>query len=225
MMLKTYIACTDELENNMLFCSLYAGVSQYRRDKTDRMVFQKDKRLSLGAGALLDYALTCEGIADREITYVRNRKPCLRNSDIRFNLSHSGNMVFCAVSDTDVGCDVEQIKNIDMGIAARFFFREEYAAISACPDSERRNDMFFRYWTLKESFMKATGLGFELALDDFCVLIDRDGISVKQSVDNRQYYFKEYTAESGYKFAVCLADNPPGDCVPRRIGFAEMDNR
>ena len=221
-MLKTYIACTDELENSMLFFSLYAGMPQYRKEKIDRMVFPKDKRLSLGAGTLLDYALTLEGVSDREITYVQNQKPCLKNSNIRFNLSHSGNMVFCAVSDKDVGCDVEQITDIDMQIAARFFFHEEYEAISACPDSTSINDLFFRYWTLKESFMKVTGLGFKLNLDDFCIDLRSDGIDVKQSVDSRNYYFKEYTADTGYKFSVCTADAPPDDSEPNRVSFAKI---
>ena len=221
-MIKTYIACTDELENSMLFFSLYAGMPQYRKEKIDRMVFPKDKRLSLGAGVLLDYALTLEGVSDREIIYVQNQKPCLKNSNIRFNLSHSGNMVFCAVSDKDVGCDVEQITDIDMQIAARFFFHEEYAAISACPDSTSRNDLFFRYWTLKESFMKVTGLGFKLNLDDFCIDLRSDGIDVKQSVDSRNYYFKEYTADTGYKFSVCTADAPPDDSEPNRVSFANI---
>ena len=221
-MLKTYIACTDELENSMLFFSLYAGMPQYRKEKIDRTVFPKDKRLSLGAGTLLDYALTLEGVSDREIIYVQNQKPCLKNSNIRFNLSHSGNMVFCAVSDKDVGCDVEQITDIDMQIAARFFFHEEYEAISACPDSTSRNDLFFRYWTLKESFMKVTGLGFKLNLDDFCIDLRSDGIDVKQSVDSRNYYFKEYTADTGYKFSVCTADAPPDDSEPNRVSFAKI---
>ena len=221
-MLKTYIACTDELVNSMLFSSLYARMTQYRKDKINRMVFLKDKRLSLGAGALLDYALILEGVSDREIIYVQNQKPCIKNSNIRFNLSHSGNMVFCAVSDKDVGCDVEQITDIDMQIAARFFFHEEYAAISACPDSTSRNDLFFRYWTLKESFMKVTGLGFKLNLDDFCIDLRSDGIDVKQSVDSRNYYFKEYTADTGYKFSVCTADAPPDDSEPNRVSFAKI---
>lgn len=221
-MLKTYIACTDELVNSMLFSSLYARMTQYRKDKINRMVFLKDKRLSLGAGALLDYALILEGVSDREIIYVQNQKPCLKNSNIRFNLSHSGNMVFCAVSDKDVGCDVEQITDIDMQIAARFFFHEEYAAISACPDSTSRNDLFFRYWTLKESFMKVTGLGFKLNLDDFCIDLRSDGIDVKQSVDSRNYYFKEYTADTGYKFSVCTTDAPPDDSEPNRVSFAKI---
>ena len=221
-MLKTYSACTDELENSMLFFSLYAGMPQYRKDKINKMVFPKDKRLSLGAGALLDYALTLEGVSDREIIYVRNRKPCLKDSNIQFNLSHSGNMVFCAVSDKDVGCDVEQITNIDMQIAARFFFHEEYEAISACTDSASRNDLFFRYWTLKESFMKVTGLGFKLELDDFCIDLRSGGISVKQSVDDRNYYFREYEADPGYKFSVCTADYPPDDSEPNRVSFAGM---
>ena len=105
---------------------------------------------------------------------------------IKFNISHSGTKVMCAVSDHDIGCDVEQIVDIDMEIAKRFFFAEEYEALMKCTCRESRNDLFFRYWTLKESFMKATGLGFELALDSFCIMLDSADISVRQNVDGRR---------------------------------------
>ncbi len=218
-MLKTYTACTDTLENEELFGSLYARMPRYRRDNIDRMRSPKGKRLSLGAGALLGYALLREGIADHELGYIGNRKPVLKNSPLRFNLSHSGNVVFCAVSDKDVGCDVERIRNIKMRIAERFFFREEYAALAECADNESRTDLFFRYWTLKESFMKVTGLGFELPLSEFCIILGGDGISVRQQVDGRQYFFREYSAFDGYKYAVCLADEPIPDDPVQIVSF------
>jgi len=40
--------------------------------------------------------------------------------------------------------------------------------------------------------MKATGLGFQLPLDKFCILLGADGIAVRQTVDKRRYYFQEY---------------------------------
>ncbi len=70
--------------------------------------------------------------------------------------------------------------------------------------------------------MKATGLGFGLALDDFCIILNGDSIRVEQSVDDRHYYFKEYPADRRYKFSVCLADKTPDDNEPYRIRFTEM---
>lgn len=207
-MVKVYTAKTDTLADEKLFSRFYAEMPPYRREKIDRMVFPKDKCLSLGAGVLLDCALSNEGINDHEIAYIRNQKPVLKNSDICFNLSHSGNVVFCVIADTDVGCDVEQIKDIDMSISSEYFSHDEYKAIAACTDPAGRINMFFRYWTLKESFMKATGLGFELELDEFCILLVENDISVRQSVDSRRYHFREYDMNDGYKYAVCCADQP-----------------
>lgn len=207
MQIKVYTADVSELENTELFMCLYSRVTPDRRAKTDRMVFGKDRRLSLGAGVLLEAALAAEGVTDLSMTTEHNKKPRLAHlDDIKFNISHSGTKVMCAVSDHDIGCDVEQIVDIDMEIAKRFFFAEEYEALMKCTCRESRNDLFFRYWTLKESFMKATGLGFELALDSFCIMLDSADISVRQNVDGRRYFFREYLLNDGYKYAVCSAE-------------------
>ena len=219
-MVKVYTAKTDTLADEKLFSRLYAGMPPYRREKIDRMAFRKDKCLSLGAGVLLDCALSIEGINGHEITYIKNQKPVLKNSDICFNLSHSGNIVFCVIADTDVGCDVEQIKDIGMSISSEYFSHDEYKTIAACTDNAGRIDMFFRYWTLKESFMKATGLGFELELDEFCIVLGEKDISVRQNVDSRRYHFWEYDRNDGYKYAVCCADQP---VLPEEI--RELDFR
>ena len=117
-----------------------------------------------------------------------------------------GTKVMCAVSDCDIGCDVEQIIDVDKKIAKRFFFSEEYKALMRCESKDSYNDLFFRYWTLKESFMKATGLGFKLALDEFSISFDNGSISVKQNFDKKKYYFAEYDLKDGYKYALCSAD-------------------
>ena len=159
MQIKIYTADVRELDDPELFRFVYNGVSSDRKAKTDRMVFDKDKKLSLGAGALLEYVLAAHGVTDLTFTTEHNKKPRLANEDgIKFNISHSGTKVICAVSDNDIGCDVEQITDIDMEIAKRFFFAEEYEALMKCADRAERNDLFFRYWTLKESFMKPTSL-------------------------------------------------------------------
>ena len=207
MQIKIYTADVGELDDTELFRCIYSRVSSDRKAKTDRMVFNKDKKLSLGAGALLEYALASYGVTDLTFTTEHKKKPKLANDHgIKFNISHSGTKVICAVSDNDIGCDVEQITDINMEIAKRFFFAEEYEALMKCSDKAERNDLFFRCWTLKESFMKATGLGFGLALDDFCILLDKDNISVRHTVDSRKYFFREFFLNDGYRYAVCSAD-------------------
>ena len=207
MHIEIYTADVRELDDPELFRCLYSRVSSDRKAKTDRMVFNKDKKLSLGAGALLEYVLASHGVTDLTFTTEHNKKPRLANENgIKFNISHSGTKVICAVSDHDIGCDVEQITDIDMEIAKRFFFAEEYQALMECADRVERNDLFFRYWTLKESFMKATGLGFRLELDDFCILLDKNDISVRHTVDSRKYSFREFFMNDVYRYAVCSAD-------------------
>jgi len=206
--IKIYTADVGSLTDTRCFQRLYDRVSPERRAKADRMRFEKDKCLSLGAGALLEAALAAEGVSDRTMTVAHDGKPRLKHEqNVRFNLSHSGTKVMCAVSDSEIGCDVEQIKEPDMKIAKRFFHPAEYEALMQCRDAERRA-LFFRYWTLKESFMKATGLGFQLPLDAFCIILNGSMISVEQSVDTRAYHFRELDLNDGYKYAVCSVDKP-----------------
>lgn len=212
MEIQILTADVDELQDPSLYLRLYESVSRERREKADRMRFQKDKRLSLGAGALLEAALSRLGIYDFAFSYGKYQKPRLKNTDgIQFNLSHSGSKVMCVISDSDIGCDVEKVTDISIEIAERFFFSEEYRALCSCTEGVGRNELFFRYWTLKESFMKATGLGFMLPLDAFCVLLEKEKIAVRQSVDERQYFFKEFHQDDGYRYAVCSVDRAVRD--------------
>lgn len=53
-------------------------------------------------------------------------KPFLLNSPhIHYNVSHTGDYVFCALADEPVRIDVELIKSVDLKIAKRFFAVDE----------------------------------------------------------------------------------------------------
>ena len=201
--LKTITYCSDTkyLDDPEVYLLAYDSVSSHRRDKVDRLVFLKDKKLSLGVELLLRLALEDVGEDYTGIDFVKNGKPVLKDSHICFNLSHSEDKVMCSISDSDVGCDVERIQPIDLDIARRYFFGSEYETIASA-DDENRYEMFYRFWTLKESFMKATGLGFELPLDSFKISLG-DPVEVEQTVDDREYYFREFDLEDGYRYACC----------------------
>ena len=112
------------------------------------------------------------GIAFAE---VGRGKPVLANNpELDFNLSHSGNMaLFAFARRQELGIDVEQVKPLrDMKqIAQRFFSAAEAAALKKKPPAEQL-EAFFRCWTRKEAYLKATGDGLFTALDSFEVTLD-----------------------------------------------------
>ncbi|MBQ6431775.1 MAG: 4'-phosphopantetheinyl transferase superfamily protein [Oscillospiraceae bacterium] len=196
------------LEDDALFAAAYASASVERKLKTDRYRFRGDKYSSLGAELLLRHALAGLGIREFAISYGEAGKPYLAGrDDVFFSLSHSGCYVLCAVSDREIGADIETVRSVDLKIARRFFCAGEYEHIAAQETEDARRELFFRDWTLKESFLKATGLGLRLPLNQF-EIIRNDEISVVQSVDERSFSFREYDGVPGCKCAVCTAGAP-----------------
>lgn len=85
-----------------------------------------------------------------------------------FNVSHTRGMVACAVTATsDVGVDVEWVeRRLTHDVAERFFAPREVADLRArTPRDQAR--VFFDYWTLKEAYIKARGMGLALPLAHF----------------------------------------------------------
>ena len=203
-----YYADVRELEDPLLFQSLYRTVSHTRQEKTDRVRNRAGKLLSLGAGALLETALTECGLSDPHFERDENGKPYLTDrKDLCFNISHSGAKVFCAVSDRAIGCDVEQIRAARLKLARRLFCEEEYRALLDCEEGAAQDRLFCWYWTLKESFLKATGLGLRLPMNSFCFFPGEDGITIRQSLDERRYDFRTFSTDA-YQFAVCSVERP-----------------
>src|SRR6185295_18612851 len=85
---------------------------------------------------------------------------------LRFNLSNTAGLIACLVTlGVDVGVDVEDThrRGETVRIANRFFSASEVAALEALPP-ERQRQRFFEYWTLKESYIKARGMGLAIPL-------------------------------------------------------------
>ena len=105
--------------------------------------------------------------------YSSHHKPSLAtpSSDIRFNLSHSGERaVFAFIRGRELGVDIEQIRHDfeTQSVAQRFFSLAEREALCRIPP-ESRHEAFFHCWARKEAFVKAKGCGLFLPLDRFDV--------------------------------------------------------
>ena len=163
----------------------YGLVSKERQEKIDFYRFEKDKKLSAGAYLLLKKLLSEENVTNPLFKTGKYGKAYISNhKNTYFNLSHSGKMVLCAISDMEVGVDVEYIDpTIDLNIAKHYFYNSEYESIM---NAENQADEFFKYWVLKESYMKYTGLGMNLNLDSFEIIID-DKIKLKNGNENLKF--------------------------------------
>jgi 4'-phosphopantetheinyl transferase len=85
---------------------------------------------------------------------------------LTFNLAHSGTYVYLALArGRRLGVDVEfgrpEIECVELG--RRFFCEAEIALLESGPPDETRR-LFFKFWTLKEAYLKAEGSGLGISL-------------------------------------------------------------
>ncbi len=93
--------------------------------------------------------------------------PCTQG--LRFNLSHTEGLVVCAVAwHLELGVDVEHLdrRHVSDGLPERFFSPAEVRDLRAQPVAAQPR-CFFDYWTLKEAYIKARGMGLAIPLDQF----------------------------------------------------------
>ena len=214
-----YAASIAPLEDAQRYVRAYALASLARREKVDRYRNEKVRRRSLAVEVLLQYGLQQAGCDVTQATFVYSEegKPYLAGKNPCFNLSHSGDWAVCAIAGSEVGCDVEKVTTSNLGIAERFFCKEEYDDIAVQPSGDAQAERFFRYWTLKESFMKATGLGMKVGLDKFRIELG-DTIRVQHTVNGQSYSFCEFADLPGFKCALCVA----GECADAKLHILDL---
>lgn len=167
---------------------------------------REGKARSLAAGVLLHRGL-CEylGLLPEKTPPFQTLcgewgKPYLAEyPGIHFNISHSGEHVCCAISDSEVGVDIQRHQKVKATLAGRFFTGEDNRLLDGCA-KEEREECFFRIWSIRESYLKFTGRGLGQGLSTF-------GIDWKNSAirDQGRYaaYFEENREMEGYSLCVC----------------------
>ena len=121
----------------------------------------------------------------------------------------TGRWVVCAISQTAVGVDVEQVRPFDLVLAWRFFHRHECAALAVQP-AAAQHDYFFRLWTAKEAYMKALGLGFQRDMASFSVAPRADlHVALDDpQVSSQPYMLSHLELDPGYRLALCRQGQP-----------------
>lgn len=126
----------------------------------------------------------------RQVTLDENDKPILESNELNFNISHSGNIVVCAISQTiEIGIDVELIKEIEISDFRGQMTNNEWENVM---NSENRKQSFFDYWTEKEAVLKAHGKGLSTPLKSFEI---RNAHTI---LDRKSFYLFKIPLHTGY---------------------------
>jgi len=135
--------------------------------------------------------------------------------DLRFNLSHTDGLVACAVTrQGEIGVDVENTdREVDpLALAPTVFAPAEVADVAAL-SGEQRRQRFFSYWTLKEAYIKARGMGLSLPLDGFW--FELGGAEPRIRFTDRcpdrpeRWHFTQRQPTPNHKLALAVETPPP----------------
>ena len=133
----------------------------WRREKALQYKKLDDRKRSVLAFVLLQHALREEyGITEvPEFVYNEFGKPSFQNLPVHFSISHCKDAVACAVSDHNIGIDVESIVPYNPDVARRVCTAAELEILE---QSDNKDAEFIKLWTVKEAISKYEGMGLSL---------------------------------------------------------------
>jgi 4'-phosphopantetheinyl transferase len=207
------------------------GLDVEERARADRFRFARDRDVFIAAHALARAMLSgATGLPADAWQFVTGLygKPALAAdcaaSGLRFNLSHTRGLAACAIAYSEVGIDVEAAdRRVDFAIADRFFAPAEALAVSQSA-VEDKAALFFRTWTLKEAFIKATGEGLRRPLASFSFAFDPIRLSFHPERDDAP---RPDDAAAWQFFECCPMPERPLALAVKRPGprWAQLDER
>ncbi len=159
-----YISQYDEKKFN----KAYAELSPSRKARVDRYKREEDKKRSLLGEMLIKELLSDEYNIESQVLVGEKGEPLLENSTLNISIAHCNDLVVCAISEQEVGIDVEQIKPIFTKLIDRVCVDEEVRFVLSDKSidcfSEKVEDTdvlrrFFGVWTKKEAWFKKIRTG------------------------------------------------------------------
>lgn len=188
------------------------------REKETRFHFARDRLLHLVARTLVRTVLSrYVPIAPRDWCFTTNAygRPMIANHDalaanISFNISHTEGMVLMAVTrGRRIGIDAErEARIVPLEMAEHFFSASESAALRLLAPAVQQ-ERFFALWTLKESYIKARGMGLSIPLADFSFELDGE-MTIRVSFDDglldqpRHWQFWQWRPSPDHFAALCV---------------------
>jgi 4'-phosphopantetheinyl transferase len=219
---------SDEVRDPQILERYAALMTPDERARRDRFVFPRDRHQFLVTRGLLrtligQYLQTDPaGCAFESNAYGRPSLSGPAALTLGFNLSHTREVIAYAMAGVpEIGVDVENVERTTASadLARRFFSPSEADALDALPPSERPS-RFFDYWTLKEAYIKARGLGLSLPLDGFSMQLDpgeppRIRFAASIDTEPESWQFAQFNPSPRHRLAVAVRRR--GGDLPIRI--------
>jgi 4'-phosphopantetheinyl transferase len=161
----------------------------------------QDRHSNLFGKLLLLKGLNDYGFSNNvlcKLQYNKHSRPYI-DGNVDFNISHSGEYVVCVIGEgIKLGVDIEEIKDIDFSDFKKVMTDEQWREIN---HTQNPMESFFRYWTIKESVIKADSRGLSIPLLDIYIDVD------KVDYEGQKWYLKELKIDK--KYSSYLAINSP----------------
>jgi 4'-phosphopantetheinyl transferase len=152
-----------------------------------------------------------EAPAEIAIRYGAHGKPYVPG--LCFNISHSGGRAAIALAQVEVGADIElpRPRRTD-DIARRFYAPGEIERLFALTDAAARQAEFFRLWTCKEAFLKATGEGLSRSTRSYEIELLPDGgarLLWAKGIDDAASRYSIYPLDPGAPYRAAVVAEAP----------------
>jgi 4'-phosphopantetheinyl transferase len=186
---------------------LRSALDEAERERTLRITSEVARRHFAASQAALRHVLSRYiAVAPNQIAFKRGEhgKPFLADvyrSELQFNLSHSHEWGVVAVApQREVGIDLERVRERTAAprLVDRFYSEHERAAFTSAPPSDQLR-IFFRLWTRKEGYIKATGSGLSVSLRAI------DTLGPQQD----STWYQEFSVDDDYVACLVSAGLPP----------------
>jgi 4'-phosphopantetheinyl transferase len=223
--IQLYIGRFEEIDTPAIRAACWATLCEIERSRVARFVFEKDRHQYVLAHGLLRAALS-RRVPDVERAAWRFRADAhgrpfiagpLTIPRLYFSLSHTQGCVACVISKVEaVGVDVEAVDRGPtlLGIADYAFSAAEIGALRGMSQREQV-DRALDFWTLKEAYAKARGLGLHLPFDQFTMLIGPErnvevAFAPAFGDDPGRWRFHLFSPASRLRLAVADGSGRPG---------------
>lgn len=182
-----------------LSVSSHTCISKLRLERINASSSEQLQKQSLGVELLLShYALQNSKAVPVEYAYNDLGKPYIKDNTFCFSLAHSGNIAMCAVSENDVGLDVETKEKVKLSLSKKVFSELELQKFNS---TESKSDFLIKTWTAKEAYLKLTGQGLRYPMKNITVdgswMLDKENkppafVTIQKLMDNSSFAVATY---------------------------------
>lgn len=220
-----WLAYYDEIAEEGLHAAYRELMSREEREQEPRFFFARDRRRYLVTRALVRTVLSRYADVDPAAwvfdTNAYGRPEAVnaaaKDLGLTFNISHTHSLIVLGVTRSRaLGVDVENFRarEVSIDLAHHYFAPREVAALNTVPEHEQQY-RFFEYWTFKESYIKARGMGLSLPLDKFSFHYADDravelAIDRELADDAARWQFWQFRPAADYLVAVCAERHEAG---------------